>query len=167
MNITEREFLELLNSIEFPRLYWELCERFPVRPGGVANQGLKEEILAGFREMGIDPCCDSRTYTVEEERIGDLTWSGVFVKQRHGVELMIEGISETAVLGSNFAVLAYDAKKLADPSFERDRFSGPPPYPRPDHNGDPVALKAIVKEFVKLARLIKDKLRTQVGGTNG
>jgi hypothetical protein len=164
MDITEREFLELLNSIEFPRLYWELCERFPVRPSGVANQGRKEEILAAFREMGIVPRYDSRTFTVEEEKIGDLTWSGVFVKQSHGLELMIQGMSETTSVGSNFAVLAYDAKKLADPSFEGDQFSRPPPYPRPDHNGDPVALKAIVKEFVKLVRLIKDKLRTQVGG---
>jgi hypothetical protein len=34
---------------------------------------------------------------------------------------------------------------LADPTFERDRFKDPPPYPRPDHNGDASALREIVK----------------------
>ena len=40
-----------------------------------------------------------------------------------------------------------------------DQFSGPPPCPRPCHNGDPAALKEIVKEFVVLVRLIKDAIR--------
>ena len=111
---------------------------------------------------GYDP--GDRLFTCEEERIGDFVWHGAFCKQRKsGVELMFSGRSRDAHLGSNFAVLAYDAKRLADPTFKRERFTGPPPYPRPAYNGDPVALKEIVKEFVGLVRLIKDAIRSQEG----
>jgi hypothetical protein len=161
--MTEPEFLALLNSIDFPRLYWELCDRFPVR-AGTDSRGRKEDVVTAFREIGIIPRCDRQTFTIEEENIGDFVWSGVFVMQRHGLDLRFEGAAGSQYLGSNFAVLAYDAKKLADPAFERDRFCGPPPYPRPDHNGDPAALKEIVKQFVELVRLIKNKLRAQVRG---
>jgi hypothetical protein len=75
-----------------------------------------------------------------------------------------DGQAKNARVGSNFAVLAYDAKRLADPSFERHRFAGPPPYPRPDHNGDPDALKAIVKEFVVLVCEIKEAIRAREAG---
>jgi hypothetical protein len=159
--MTESDFLALLNSMDFPRLYWEMCDRFPVRPG-TDKQGRKEDVVAAFREIGIDARYDRQTFTIEEEKIGDFVWCGVFVKQWNGLDLRFEGAAGKQSLGSNFAVLAYDAKKLADPAFERDRFSGPPPYPRPGHNGDSVALRGIVREFVRLVRLIKDKLRTQV-----
>jgi hypothetical protein len=166
--MTELEFLTLLNAIEFPRLYWELCERFPIEPAIVGFSGRKEDILTAFQEMGVTPNCDSQGRSLacvcEEEQIGDVVWSGVFCKQRHGLELSFGGESEGEYLGSNFAVLAYNAKKLADPAFERNPFSGPSPYPRPDHNGDPAALKAIVKEFVVLVRRIKEALRLRTPG---
>lgn len=97
----------------------------------------------------------------EREVIAGIEWCGTFMKQRNGLELMIDGESDDDRIGSNFAVLAYDAKQLADPSFERDPFTGPPPYPRPDHNGDSTALKAIVKEFVSLLRSIKSAIRNR------
>jgi len=101
----------------------------------------------------------SRTFTFEEENIGDFTWSGIFVKQRNGVELMISGESNDTALGSNFAALAYEARRLADPTFVRDPFEGPAPYPRPDPNGNVAALREIVKQHVLLVRSIKDALR--------
>ena len=161
LRMTDVDFLSLLNGIEFPRLYWELCEKFPIRPDVVGYSGRKEDILAAFREMGIVPRYDSRdrSFVCEEEKIGDFVWHGLFCKQRHGLELMFGGETKDAHLGSNFAVLAYDARQLADPTFQRNPFSGPPPYPRPVHNGDPAALKQIVKEFVVLVRLIKDAIR--------
>jgi hypothetical protein len=163
--VTEPEFLALLNGVEFPRRYWELCDRFPVRPTDSTYQGRKEDILAAFRDVGVVPRCEDRgrLFIIEEEKIGDLTWCGVFCKHWNGLELMIEGQSDTTGLGSNFAALAYDTRRLADPSFHQDRFRGPPPSPRPAHGGDPAALREIVKEFVNLVRLVKDGLRRRVG----
>jgi hypothetical protein len=164
--MTDQEFLSLLNTIEFPRRYWELCDRFPIDPSVVGHTGRKEDILTAFAEMGVTPKYTSkyRTFECEEEQIGDFLWRGVFMQQRHGLELSFGGGSNGKGVGSNFAVMAYDAKQLADPSFKRDRFSGPPPYPRPDHNGDPEALKTIVKEFVVLVRAIKDAIRARIAG---
>jgi hypothetical protein len=159
--MTETEFLTLLNTIDFPRRYWELCDRHPLDPSVVGYSGRKEDILAAFRDMGITPRYRDRTYTCEEEQIGGFLWSAHFCKQRSGLELLFDGESKGACIGNNFAGLAYDAMKLADPSFERDRFSGPPPYPRPAHNGDPATLKAIIREFVTLVRLIKDAIRSR------
>ena len=159
--MTETDFLWLLNGLDFPQRYWGLCERFPVGLTGQANLGRKEDILAAFAEVGVEPRYDSRdrSFAFEEERIGDFTWSGIFAKRRSGVELMIGGESKGARLGSNFAVLAYEARRLADPTFSRDPFHGPAPYPRPDSNGDPAALREIVKRHVSLVRSIKDALR--------
>ena len=163
--MTEADFLLLLNAIDFSHRYWELCERFPTHPTGQTNLGTKEDILAAFNEVGINPRYDSRdrSFEFEEERIGDYAWSGVFAKQRHGVELLFGGKSSSGCLGSNFAVLAYDARRAADPTFVRDPFKGPAPYPRPDHNGDANSLSEIVKQHVALVRLIKDALRQRVG----
>jgi hypothetical protein len=160
--MTDQDFLSLLNSIDFPRRYWELCDRYPIRGISMQGSGWKEAILAAFREMGVVPKYDSRdrSFACEEERIGDYVWSGLFCKTRKsGLELMFSGQSGDSHLGSNLAVLAYDAKRLADPTFTRDRFTGPPPYPRPADNHDLVELKMVVKEFVVLVRLIKDALR--------
>jgi hypothetical protein len=165
--MTDQDFLSLLNSIDFPRLYWELCDRFPIRPVGLRHPGWKEAIIAAFTEMSIVPEYDpgDRLFTCEEEQIGDFVWHGALCKTRKsGIELMFSGQSQKIHLGSNFAVLAYDARKLADPTFKRDPFSGPPPYPRPADNSDPIELKEIVKEFVILVRLIKDAIRRKEVG---
>ena len=74
---------------------------------------------------------------------------------------MMIGESKDGVVGSNFAVLAYEAKPLANPTFERSPFKGPPPYPRPIHNGKATALREIVKRHVFLVRSIKDALRRE------
>lgn len=160
--MTQADLLALLNSVDFSRQYWELCDRFPPRPGAV-KMGTKQDFLAVFTELGIKPRYESETFTFEEEDIGGVRWSAVLVKQRAGLELNFEGAAGKTFLGSNLAVLAYDARQLADPTFVRDRFNGPPPYPRPDHHGDSAALKEIVQEFARLVRLIKDRLRTTSG----
>jgi hypothetical protein len=160
--MTDQDFLSLLNSIDFPRRYWELCECFPIRAEGKRESGWKETIISAFREMDVVPEYDPRdhSFACEEERIGDHVWQGLFCKTRKsGLEMSFGGESKDGHVGSNFAVLAYDAKRLADPTFKLEQFSGPPPYPRPAWNGDPVALKEIVKEFVILVRLIKDSIR--------
>jgi hypothetical protein len=162
--MTETDFLSLLNRIDFPRRYWELCDRVHSTPSGHANLGRKADILAAFAEAGVTARYDSRdrSFEFEEELIGGLTWSGLFVKQRHGVELMIFGTSKDATVGSNFAVLAYNAKRLADPDFERSPFGGgPPPYPRPAPGSDAAAMREVVKQHVDLVRMIKDELRQQ------
>jgi hypothetical protein len=160
--MTDREFLSLLNSIDFPRRYWELCNRYPIRAHSSRESGWREAIFAAFQEMGVVPKYDSRdhSFACEEEQIGHYVWSGLFCKtRRSGLDLMFSGQSGESHIGSNFAVLAYDAKRLADPTFERDRFAGPPPYPRPADNGDLGELKEVVKEFVILVRLIKNAIR--------
>jgi hypothetical protein len=163
--MTGEEFLWLLNSIDFPRRYWELCDRFPIRATGLLERGWKEAIVDAFQEMGVVSRYDARdhSFECEQEQIGRLVWSGLFSKQRYGVELAFSGDSSAGHVGSNLAVLAYDAKRLADPTFQRDKFVGPPPYPRPAYNGDVVILKEIVKEFVRLVRLIKDTIREREG----
>jgi len=164
--VTDLEFLSLLNAIDFPRLYWELCDRFPLlRPGLERPSGWKEAILAAFQEMGVKPRYDpdERCFIFEEEEIGGFNWDGALFMQRNGVELTFGGQAQDAHLGTVLAVLAYDAKRLADPTFKRDRFAGPPPYPRPACNGDLATLKEIVKEFVSLVRLVKDAIRRQEG----
>jgi hypothetical protein len=162
--VTNDELLDLLNSIDFPQQYWDLCDRFPVRPTGQANLGRKNDILAAFAESGVTPRYVENCFIFEEERIGDITWSATFVKQRHGVELMFDRASSASHIGSNFAVLAYEAKRRSDPMFHRDRFQGPPPYPRPGHNGDAAVLKDIVKSHVLLVRAIKNAIRQKAAG---
>jgi hypothetical protein len=159
--MSDLDLLSLLNTIEFPRLYWELCDRFPIRASCGRDSGWKEAILTAFGEVDIVPAYHSndRSFICEQEQIGDIVWSGVLCKQRYGLELLFGGESKDTHLGSNFAVLAYDAKRLAYPAYMRDRFIGPPPYPRPAYNGDLAALMEIVKEFVALIRLIKDVIR--------
>jgi hypothetical protein len=162
--MTQIEFFSLLNSVDFPRRYWELCDRYPLRPDEIGRAGKKDDVLAAFARAGVAPRYDprDRSFRVEDEQIGDMVWSGLFVKQRSGgLELMISAVSASAKLGSNFARLAYEPKFLVDPSFTRSPFTGPPPYPRPAHNGDAAALAGIVTEFVALVRLIKDAVRRQ------
>lgn len=164
--MTENELLSLLNDIGFSDRYWAFCDRFPIDASGTRKSGRKEDILAAFNEVGVTPECHAlnSSYVCDREIIGGMEWSGVFVKQRSGLELIIDGESQDWRLGSNFAVLAYDAKQLADPSFKRDPFKGPPTYPRPDHNGDSAKLKEIVKEFLALLRAIKSAIRSRYEG---
>lgn len=159
---TQTDLLTVLNAVDFPRLYWEMCDRFPLHPSEL-KQGTKADFLAAFRDVGITPRYESQTFTFEEEEIAGILWSAVFIKQRYGLELRLEGSGGNESLGSNLAVLAYEAKKLADPNYKRDMFNGPPPYPRPDHRGNPIVLRGILDEFVRLIRLIKDELRKQSG----
>lgn len=155
--MTSADFLSLLSSIGFPQRYWELCASYPLRPDENVRRGRKEDVFGAFFEVGVTPRrYPDDAFEFEVEQIGEITWSGVFVKQRSGgVELMINGESNgTVVLGSNFAVLAHEVRLQSDPSFVRDQ-----PYPRPEHNGDPIALREIVKQHVCFVRWIKDAIR--------
>jgi hypothetical protein len=161
--MTDNEFLSLLNTIDFPRVYWELCDRFPLRPGRPPNPHWREAVSAAFREMGIVPRYNSseQLFTCEDEQIGNYVWSAALWQQRHGgLELTFGGQSGRTHVGTSLAVMAYEARRLADPTFKRDQFTGTPPYPRPAHNADLAALRKIVKEFVSLVRLMKDAIRS-------
>jgi hypothetical protein len=155
------DFLLLLASINFSRRYWDLCERFPSKSITSASAGRKDDIVAAFTSMGITPRYDSRgpSFTFEEEKIGGFLWVSTFVKQGRSAELIFFGKYNGSTIGSNFAVMAYDSKRFADPSFQLDRFNGPPRYPRPVHNGDRLAICEIVKEHVLLTREIKGAIR--------
>jgi hypothetical protein len=160
--MNQQEFLALLNSVEFTDRYWLLCDRFPFKPGSDFFRGTKKDVIAALEEIGASPkyCKIDRSYRVGEERIGEFLWWGLFVKQRSGgLELMVVGESGDERVGGNFAVLAYEAKRFADPTFSRDRFKGPPPYPRPHYNGNTDELRAIAKEFVHLFSAVKDAVR--------
>src|SRR5262245_29305273 len=99
--MSDQELLSLLNTIDFPRRYWELCDRFPLDPSVVGHTGRKKDILAAFAEMGITPKYTSkfRTFECEEEQIGGYVWRGVFIQQRHGLELSFWGRSNGAGAG--------------------------------------------------------------------
>ncbi len=90
----------------------------------------------------------------------------MFSASRTGyLELSIGGVGPVDTIGSNFAVLAYDAKRHADPAFSRDRFgSGPPPYPRPVHNGNLGSLRDIVSGFLSLLSEVRNSLNTRETG---
>ena len=163
--MTDLEFLSLLNTVEFPRLYWELCNRFPTGVGPARPPGWKEAIMVAFQEMGVNATYEysERYFICEEEKISGFIWHGSLFMQRYDVELIFSGQSQSTHLGTNLAVLAYDARTMVDPTFKRDRFAGPPLYPRPAYNGNLDDLSGIVREFVSLVRLIKDAIRRQEG----
>jgi hypothetical protein len=151
--------LRILLSIDFPEKYWDLCDRHSSSAEN-AYSGQKAEIVSLFRALNVEPRYDARdrSYVIETEKIGKVEWSALFAKQRAAQELMIAGVGPSGRIGSNFAVLAYEAKRLADPSFTRSPFSGPPPYPRPQV-ANAVALESLIQEFVMLVRQIKVALR--------
>jgi hypothetical protein len=157
--MTTEDFLHVLAALDFPAKYWALCERFPSVPGS-SFAGTKQEVLAAFQAAGVAARYDSRdrSYEVEAETIDFVQWSALFAKQRSGPEFMISGVGPEGRVGSNFAVLAYDAKRMEDPTFMRSPFSGPPPYPRPAVSNS-VQLSALLQEFIGLVREIKGALR--------
>jgi hypothetical protein len=166
--MTKQEFLCLLNSVEFPRLYWEMVDKFPLRAVSRPDHRWKDAIAEACSEMGIVPKYDpeDRLFTFEEEQIGDFIWDGAIRKTRKsGIDLFFSGRSRDSHLGSDFPVLAYDAKKFADPTFTRNPSAGLLPYPRIPDNHDSAELKEIVKEAVALVRLIKDAIRKVEGKT--
>ncbi len=165
--MTDEDFYKILNSFSFTDKYWALCDKYPSSGELIYSyKGTKKDVLEALKEAGAEVKYHSvdRSYVIDPEIIGGYEWSGNFVKQRSGgLELMITGRNaEANYVGSNFAVLAYKAKQFEDPSFERGPFGGPPPYPRPDYNGDPSTLKMIAKDFVCLYREIKDNLRANL-----
>ncbi|WOB06890.1 hypothetical protein [Piscinibacter gummiphilus] len=159
--MTTEDFLRVLLAIDFPEKYWSLCDRYSSSPTTTYN-GQKAEVLSAFESLGVKPRYDGRdrSYAIETEKIGEVEWGALFAKQRHGQELMISGVGPNGRVGSNFASLAYDAKRLSDPGFSRSPFSGPPPYPRPQV-ADSAALAGLVREFVALVHEIKAALRAR------
>jgi hypothetical protein len=158
--MTQPDFLRLLLSIDFPTKYWALCDRYPRNPQA-SYRGQKAEVVSAFQELDAKPRYDSRdrSYEVEGEVISGLEWSALFVMQRSGPKFMMSAVGPSGTIGSNFAVLAYDAKVLEDPTFSRSPFSGPAPYPRPDA-ASPEALRSLIRDFIVLVREIKVALQT-------
>lgn len=159
--MTQEELLRLLASIEFPAKYWALCDRFPSATGS-SYSGTKDEVLAAFQAVGVRARydCRDRTYEVEVERIGLMDWRAVFAKQRSGPEFLISGAGPEGRIGSNFAVLVYEAKRAVDPSFSRSPFAGSPPYPRPRIKSS-AELAELLNQFIELVREIKTAIRGQ------
>jgi hypothetical protein len=159
--MTNEEFLRLLAALEFPVKYWALCERFPLVQGS-SFSGTKQEVLSAFQAAGVAARYDSRdrSYEVEAETIGSVKWSALFAKQRSGPDFMMTGVGPEGRIGSNFAVLAYEAKLLEDPSFTRSPFSGSPPYPRPAVSNS-AHLAKLLQEFLGLVTEIKGSLRAR------
>ncbi len=157
--MTTEDLLRILLSIDFPEKYWSLCDRYSSSAASAYN-GQKAEVLAFFRALDVESRYDARdrSYVLETEKIGPIEWSALFAKQRAAQELMISGVGPNGRVGSNFAVLAYEAMRLADPSFSRSPFSGPPPYPRPQVV-NAAALEGLIRDFVTLVRQIKAALR--------
>jgi len=157
--MTTEDLLRTLLTIGFPEKYWELCERYSSAATS-SYAGQKAEVLALFRALEVEPRYDARdrSYELPAEKIGELEWTATFAKQRTSQEFLISGVGPNVRVGSNFAVLAYEAKRLASPTFSRSPFSGPPPYPRPQA-ADSAALAGLIREFVALAQDINAALR--------
>lgn len=159
--MTGEDLLDALNSVAFADRYWELCDRHPLAlgHGPVSRSFTKRELADALQQAGLQGAYDSRdrTFSIDLGNLCGRRWTGVFAASRRGsVELMIDGSADDGTIGSNFAVLAYAAKQRADPSFSRDSFGkGPPPYPRPEHNGDLASLQGIAAGFVELLELAR------------
>jgi len=104
--------------------------------------------------------------TFENETIAGVRWSALIVRQKSIIECMFAGKAGGRLVGSNFAVLAYEARQAADPTFKRESFKVPARYPRPHHRGSPDNLKEIVVQEVALVRLIKDEIRRRANEGN-
>jgi hypothetical protein len=131
-------------------------------------QGRKGDILEALAGMGIKPAYDKRdrSMTFEDETIAGVRWSALIVRQNSIIECMFAGKAGGRLVGSNFAVLAYEARQAADPTFKRESFKAPARYPRPHHRGSPDNLKEIVVQEVALVRLIKDEIRRRANEGN-
>jgi hypothetical protein len=153
--ITQEELLRSLNAIDYPRRYWEFSDRYPSIPYAL-NPGRKEDIAAAFKEIGVKPKLVERVcYEVESEEIGGEVWSGEMVKKSNWLEFRFgNSLIGSDHVGGELTSLAYEAAQLANPSFQRD-----PPYPRPEHNGDPETIKQLVKDYVAWVRILKDVVR--------
>jgi len=160
--MTQADLIVVLSKTQVPEAYWSLCDRHLPMPSVNPSRSMtKQELVSAFEVAGTKPRYDARdrSLTLDLGRLDDRAWEGVFSAQRSGLlELALVGKGEHDTIGDNFAVLAYDAKRHADPSFSRDRFNGPPPYPRPAHNGDPNRLAEIVRGFLKLLSDAKSAL---------
>jgi hypothetical protein len=164
--MTQADLLAVLGASGFPEHYWALCARHPYAATGQMHRSLtKQEIMAAFTSLGLEPRYDARdrSITIDLGGFGGRTWQGVFAASRSGgLELIMAGSGEQDRIGSNFAVLAYDAKRHVDPSFFRDRFGdGPPPYPRPSHNGQSDKLADIVGGFVDLLASAQEAIESR------
>jgi hypothetical protein len=148
--VNEDDFYCILDESGFPDWYYEFCARFAPMPGIVSVQkGNKSEVLKYFAEAEQAVKYDGkwRHYTLQLESPGTTQCSASFFFQRHGLELTFSVESGEFKYGSNLAVLARQAMQRTRPSFDPN-----PPYPRPDHNGDPNQLKAIINEFSVMAK---------------
>jgi hypothetical protein len=150
--------LRLLADQDFSAKYWALCDRHPNTSS--VYRAKKEDVLEAFAGLGVKTKYDGRdrSFVIEAEEIGGMRWDGLLALQRHGPELMVGCTGPQGRVGSNFAVLAYEAMRVSDPSFSRSSFSCPAPYPRPFPAGKD-ALVAVVTEFVELVRSIELAVR--------
>jgi hypothetical protein len=154
VQMTQANLIAILSLTRFPEAYWSLCDRHPTLLSANPSRPMKkQELISAFDSAGTKPRYDARdrSLTLDLGKLDNRAWEGVFSAQRSGfLELALFGKGEHDTIGSNFAVLAYDAKRHADPNFSRDRFNGPPPYPRPAHNGQVHQLVEIVRGFLEL-----------------
>jgi hypothetical protein len=151
-SMTEDDFYRVLYESGFPDWYYELCSTHAPTPSGTAIQkGTRSEVMSYFAEAGQPVEYDGkwRLYSLELENTGSIRCSASLFFQRHGLELTFSAESGETTHGSNLAVLASEAMRRHRPSF-----TASPPYPRPDHNGDPNQLKAIILEFSSTAKML-------------
>jgi hypothetical protein len=164
--MTQADLLALLNCISFSDRYWAICDRYAPDLSKLVPKALsKQALIEAFQPSGVATNYDSRdrSISIDLGAASGRSWSAVFNASGTGLlEFSLVGRNQSGMIGSNFAVLAYDAKRITDPSYTRDRFSkGPPPYPRPSHNGDLTALSAIIEQFIEIVRDISAALRSE------
>lgn len=163
--MTKADLIVALSGTSFSERYWALCNQHPNLKGTTPPRSLTKTVsLSAFERSPSPPRYDARDRSISID-LGSFSgrdWEGIFSASRSGLlELTLIGKDEYDTVGSNFPVLAYDAKRKVDPNFSRDRFSsGPPPYPRPSHNGEVEQMAAIAEAFLDLLSLALGAIAT-------
>lgn len=124
--LTEGDFYAVVASIGFAKRYYGLCSRFPLRgvPGCKCTKADVTRILAGIgRTSGW--CSKDNSYSADVKLGAEVIHIGFVIQKQSMVEFWLWVEQGKQPLGSNYAVIAFEATKALKGAIPS------PPYPRP------------------------------------
>ncbi len=124
--LTESGFYGAVASADFATRYYGLCSRFPIRgiPGCKCTKADVMRILAGMARIA-GWCSKDNSYSTEVKLRTGVIHIGFVVQKGNMVEFWFWVEQANQPLGSNYAVIAFEATKALKGATPN------PPYPRP------------------------------------
>ena len=124
--LTEDGFYSVVASTDFVRRYYGLCSRFPLRGTSDCKCTTADvmQILAGMQRTA-GWCSNDRSYRTDVTLGTGVIHMGFVIQKRSMVEFWFWVQQAGQRLGSNFAVIAFEATKASK------RTIPSPPYPCP------------------------------------